>query len=88
MQAGADRQRPLADALQGAGALVGDDQQLTAVVAGAGRVVEHGTQGTDEIYRLGGERHETWQVVVEAGRSAHQLALDAKTADAMREEQN
>ena len=88
MEAGADRQRPLADALQRVVALVGDDQQLTAVVGGERRIVERAAEGIDEIERLGRQRHETRQVIVEAGRGAHQLALDPEAADAVRQQQH
>ena len=87
MEAGAHRQRPLADALQRVGALVGDDQQLAAVVGGSRRIVERAADAIDEIQRLGRQRHETRQVVVEAGRGAHQLTLDPEAADTVCQQQ-
>lgn len=86
MEAGADSERSLANALQGVPALVGNDQQLAAVVSACVRIVQRSAETADEIECFGRQGDEARRVVVETWRGAHQFALDTEAADPVGEQ--
>ena len=68
--------------------MIGNHQQLAAIVARLAHLVEAGAKALGEGERLGGKGNKTRGVGIEIGRGTAQFGIDAEAADAMRQQEH